>query len=51
MPHHFLYLCNVALEVLIPFKFGLHGHYVLRVTNLPVMDSFEILLELIQLGP
>ena len=50
MSHHFLYLCNVVLEVLIPFELSLNGHYILRIANLPVMDSFEVLLELIQLG-
>ena len=50
MPHHFLYLCHVVLEVLITFEFGLNGHYVLCIANLPVMNSLEVLLELIKLG-
>ena len=50
MSHHFLYLCHVVLEVLIPFEFGLNGHYILRIANLSVMDSLEVLLELIQFG-
>ena len=51
MPHHFLYLSHVVLEVLIPFKLSLNGHYILRIANLPVMDSLEVLLELIKLSP
>ena len=50
MSHHFLYLCHVVLQVLIPFEFGLNGHNILRVANLSVMDSLEILLELIKFG-
>ena len=50
MSHHFFYLCHVVLEVLIPFEFGLNGHYILRIANLSVMDSLEVLLELIQFG-
>ena len=51
MLHVFLDFRNVYLEVLIPLKLVLNCDDIFSVANLPVMNSLEILLELIELRP
>ena len=47
----FLYLSGLDFQVLIPFKLGLHRHYVLGVADLALVNLLKILLKLIEVGP
>ena len=51
MLHVFLDFSDVDLEVLVPLEFRLNRNNILRVPDLPVMDSLKVLLELIKLSP
>ena len=49
MFHVLLNFGDVNLEVLVALKLGLDRDYILRVPDLPVMDSLEVFLELVEL--
>lgn len=48
---HLLQLGDIDLQILVPLELVLHGHDILRVPDLPLVGLFEVLLELIKLGP
>ena len=50
MLDQFLDLGHVVLQVLVPLELCLHCDDVLRVPDLAVVHSLEVLLELVQLG-
>jgi hypothetical protein len=46
---HLFNLSNIHLQVLVSLELCLHSHYILRVSNFPIVHCLKILLKLIEL--